>query len=380
MQRFARLFAALDGTTKINPKVAALAGYFPRGARRRPPLDRGAAVRPAPQAHHGRHPPARMGRRGRRHPALAVRGILPHRRRPRRDHRLGPARTDARLGREPGDLDRPHPRDAEDGRSRPPRGGAGCLGQPRGHRAVPLQQARHRQLPRRRLGQAHDPRPGPGHRRARGRAGPPPDGRLDAPEHDLARADRRARPGRRPRPALPVLPRLSTRRPSGISWRARRLGGRAQVGRDPGPARDPGRRALRLVARRGADHRPLPRVLGPARLRAGRHRDRRRGAGRAGWRPPALRPATAPHRAQDRAQGAAGRGAPRSCAPTTCWNGAARTCAPSPTPSGARGSRRWRRGCPRTPRSTSRRTSPSRPGTRWPPPARAQPRRHGRGA
>ena len=91
MKAFADLYAALDETTKTNEKVAALARYFAAA----PPADAAWAVyfligrRPKRLP---RIPQARaVGHRGGRRSRLALRRVLPRRRRPRRDHRAAPA-------------------------------------------------------------------------------------------------------------------------------------------------------------------------------------------------------------------------------------------------------------------------------------------------
>ena len=73
-------------------------------------------------------------------------------------------------------------------------------------------------------------------------AGAPTDGRLDAGQHDLPRADRGRGPAGGPLAALSVLPCLPARRPAGNARTSRGLAGGMEVGRHPRPA-DPARRA-----------------------------------------------------------------------------------------------------------------------------------------
>jgi hypothetical protein len=166
--------------------------------------------------------------------------------------------------------------------------------------------------------------PGPGAARA-GRAARPA-ARPGGAAHDglhrrPAPAQRRGLPGpcrargpgrQRPawRPALPLLPGPAAGRWARGPGRARRLVGRVEVRRHPGPggqAREPG---LDLVARRGAGERALPRGAGRRPALARRHGGRWRAAGlaRGRGRPRALRPAAKAHRPHPAGPGHPGRG------------------------------------------------------------------------
>ena len=84
---------------------------------------------------------------------------------------------------------------------------------------------------------------------------------------------------RRSRAALSVLPRLAARGRPREPGPARRLARRVEVGRHSRPADAPRRRDLPVVARRGADHRTLPRADPGGGTAAGWRRAGRRGAG-----------------------------------------------------------------------------------------------------
>jgi hypothetical protein len=104
-------------------------------------------------------------------------------------------------------------------------------------------------------------------------------GDWSARHRHLGEPDRGARPHRGPVAPLPVLPRLPDRCGARDARPRHRLAGGAEMGRHPGSADPQGRRALALVAGRGADHRPLPGTGAAAGFPAPRHRHRRGGPG-----------------------------------------------------------------------------------------------------
>ena len=123
--------------------------------------------------------------------------------------------------------------------------------------------------------------------------------------------------------------------------RSRRLRRRMEVGRHPragGRGRATTARCARLYTRTGDDiSRRFPDLVEALRLR---RRARRRTAGHARRRASRLQRPAAAAQPQDRRRQAARR-ISRASAPTTSWSRAARTCAPCPSPSAARGSRRF---------------------------------------
>ena len=202
---------------------------------------------------------------------------------------------------------------------------------------------------------------------------------LEPPYEDAVRLGRGARaaagvaqPG-----AVPPADAVASARGGGFrKARRRRLLGRMEMGRHP-PA---GRRAgatptggscARIYSRTGEDvSRGLPRSRRGARLRG---RARRRTADRARGPRAELQRAAAAPQPEDRDAEAAGRVPGPSARLRYPRPRARRICARCPSPSAARGSRRFvARSAIRA--STSRRSSRSRPGTSSPPRAPTRPR------
>ena len=157
---------------------------------------------------------------------------------------------------------------------------------------------------------------------------PPADGRLAAARpssaQQLLAPDTRDADVSRPYPFFLAYPLEGAVEDLGdiAEWQVE-----VEMGRHP-RAVDPARLAdVPLVARRGADHRSLPRTGGARRAAARGHRDRWRGAAVEGRRAAAVRADAAAHRAQgagpqDPGRGAGGAGGLRSAGART-----ARTCA-----------------------------------------------------
>ncbi|CAA9320919.1 MAG: DNA_ligase_IV_Ku-like, partial [uncultured Gemmatimonadetes bacterium] len=237
-----------------------------------------------------------------RRPRVALRRVPRGRGRPGRDHHPAPA---AAVGR----ARRPAAPPLGGGAAPPvaPRGRGGAaggdacrVGRAQRARGVRVEQADHGRLPRGRVAEPGGARAGPRRRGGRARGGAPPDGRV-GPDRGLLRPPLRRRHARRGcQPAVPVLPGLRAGGGAGGPGRGGRVAGGVEVGRHPRADDPPPRQRLPVVARRGADHRALPRAGARRRPPARRH-----GAGR---RDPALgRWASAPVRAApaaDRAQGA----------------------------------------------------------------------------
>ena len=250
MKAFARLYAALDETTATNEKVAALVRYF----RPAPPADAAWAV------HFliGRRP-KRLVRASNLRAWAAGEAGVPDWLFEESYHAVGDLAETITLllpdSAASSDLSLAHwvetrllPLRGQDDAVQRARAGGG-LARARARRALRLEQADHRGLPRGRVGEARGPGAGRGERGGRGHDRASADGRLGADGRVLRAADRAGHPRRRREPAVPVLPRLPARGgsrlprrsaatgwPNGSGTASARSSSAGQGGRSCGPA------------------------------------------------------------------------------------------------------------------------------------------------
>ena len=261
MNAFAALFAALDETTKTGAKVEALGRYFATAA----PADAAWAVFFLT----GRKPRQVVGTRKLREwaaeeagvPHLAVRRVLRRRGRSVRGDRAAAAAPGENHRPAASPLGRGAAAAASRGRRADAQAGdPGRVAVARRAAKVPLEQADQRVVSGRRLAAAGHKGAGQGQRRRGGDLVASADGGVVADAGVFRPAPRHRRPRRRPLAPLPVLPGAPPGGRSGQPGRPGPVAGRVEVGRHPRAADPPPARRLRLVARRGACHRPLPRA------------------------------------------------------------------------------------------------------------------------